>query len=117
MGLINLENIEAGMVLAAEAKARNGRVLLPAGATVTEKHLGIFKAWGVTEADIQGVTRRDVPPRPRRSLTPAPWSGPGASSRSASATWTPPIPSWKSCGASASCGPPRRSRTGEADGP
>ncbi|MBI3128926.1 MAG: hypothetical protein HYZ11_15075 [Candidatus Tectomicrobia bacterium] len=60
MGVINLENIEAGMVLAADAKARNGRVLLPAGNALTGKHLQIFKAWGVTEADIEGVTRQDV---------------------------------------------------------
>jgi len=60
MGVINLESIEAGMVLAADAKARNGRVLLPAGNALTGKHLQIFKAWGVTEADIEGVTRQDV---------------------------------------------------------
>ncbi|MBI2131822.1 MAG: hypothetical protein HYT99_03220 [Candidatus Tectomicrobia bacterium] len=60
MGVINVENLESGMVLAADAKARNGRVLLTAGSAITEKHLHIFKAWGVTEADIQGVTRQDV---------------------------------------------------------
>jgi len=60
MGVINLEDLESGMVLAADAKARNGRVLLNAGSVLTEKHLHIFKAWGVTEADIQGVSRQDV---------------------------------------------------------
>lgn len=70
MGLINLENIEAGMVLAAEAKARNGRVLLLAGTAITSKHLAIFKAWGVTEADIQGVTRQDVAASAETQLDP-----------------------------------------------
>ena len=35
MGVINLESLESGMVLAADAKARNGRVLLNAGSTLT----------------------------------------------------------------------------------
>ena len=60
MGLINVENLQVGMVLAADAQVRNGRVLLRSGSVIVEKHLHIFKAWGVPEADIEGVTRQDV---------------------------------------------------------
>ncbi len=60
MGTINLDDLKADMVLAAEVKARNGRILLTAGTALTAKHLGIFKTWGVTEADIQGVSKEDV---------------------------------------------------------
>ena len=60
MGNINLEDLKAGMTLASDAKARNGRLLVPAGREVTEKHLEVFRAWGVTEADIEGIERKDV---------------------------------------------------------
>lgn len=56
MAKISLDNITAGMVLASDAKERSGRVLLRAGTELTERHLNIFKTWGVTEADIESVT-------------------------------------------------------------
>lgn len=43
------------MVLAADAVHLNGRVLLNAGACLTEKHVRIFRTWGLTEALIEGV--------------------------------------------------------------
>jgi hypothetical protein len=60
MGLINIGDIRPGMVLAKDVKDRNGRVLLSAENELTDKHLKIFKMWGVTEADIQGVAHEDV---------------------------------------------------------
>jgi hypothetical protein len=70
VGLINLEDLQVGMVLAADAAARNGRVLLRAGTTITEKHLHIFRAWGVTEADVEGVTRQDVVAEAQAQIDP-----------------------------------------------
>lgn len=60
MGIINLEDLQPDMVLRSNVNARNGRILLRAGGTITEKHLKIFHAWGVTEADIEGVSKEDV---------------------------------------------------------
>ncbi|MBT1072929.1 hypothetical protein [Pelotalea chapellei] len=54
MGKIAIENIETGMVLAADVLDRSGRMLLGAGAELTPKHLVIFRTWGVLEADIVG---------------------------------------------------------------
>lgn len=54
MGKVAIENIEAGMVLAGDVHVRSGRMLLGAGAELTQKHLVIFRAWGVLEADIAG---------------------------------------------------------------
>jgi hypothetical protein len=48
------------MVLAENAVDRNGRVLLKAGTELTEKHLKVFKTWGLTEANIEGISREDV---------------------------------------------------------
>jgi hypothetical protein len=60
MGLISLSDIRPGMILAGEVKDRNGRVLLAAGQEITEKHLKIFKTWGVTDANIQGASQEDM---------------------------------------------------------
>jgi hypothetical protein len=42
------------MVLASDVRDRSGRMLLKAGAELTQKHLVIFRTWGVLEADIAG---------------------------------------------------------------
>lgn len=54
MGKVAIENIETGMVLASDVQDRSGRMLLGSGAELTQKHLVIFRTWGVLEADIVG---------------------------------------------------------------
>ncbi len=54
MGLLALDKLEAGMVLAKNVQDRNGRVLLGAGAELTQKHLTIFRTWGVSAVDVTG---------------------------------------------------------------
>lgn len=54
MGTVSIENIETGMVLASDVRDRSGRMLLVAGAELTQKHLVVFRTWGVLEADIAG---------------------------------------------------------------
>lgn len=70
MARINLEDVQIGMVLESDVKDRNGRVLLGAGAALTEKHLKIFKMWGVTDADIRGVAKEEVVARAVSRLDP-----------------------------------------------
>lgn len=41
------------MVLASHAKDPNGRLLLPAGEKITDKHIRTFMAWGIPEVDIE----------------------------------------------------------------
>lgn len=55
MGMIPIDALKAGMVLACDVQDRNGRLLLGAGAELTGKHLVIFRTWGVEEADIEGA--------------------------------------------------------------
>jgi len=71
MGKISLEDVQPGMILAGEVKERGGCVLLSAGVEITEKHLDIFRKWGVSEADIQGVSKQDVIPLASPLLDPA----------------------------------------------
>jgi len=46
------ENLIPGMVLAADVRDRNGRLLLKEGVELTDKHLHILRTWGTVEADI-----------------------------------------------------------------
>lgn len=60
MGKVAIENIETGMILASDVHDRSGRMLLGAGAELTQKHLIIFRTWGVLEADIVGQGTHDT---------------------------------------------------------
>jgi hypothetical protein len=55
MGIVLTENMAPGMLLAVDVHERNGRLLLGAGTELTEKHIYIFRTWGVVEADIIGA--------------------------------------------------------------
>ena len=52
MALHHIDKLVPGMVLQGDVCDRSGRVLLPAGCELTEKHLLIFRTWGVLEAEI-----------------------------------------------------------------
>lgn len=71
MGLINIDDIRAGMVLAHAITDRSGRVLLRSGCEITDKQLRILRMWGITEADIQGVAKEDVAAKATAELDPA----------------------------------------------
>jgi hypothetical protein len=60
MGLIHIDDIQPGMKLGGDVKDQIGRVLLTAGHEVTERHVRIFRMWGVTEADIEGIDREEI---------------------------------------------------------
>jgi hypothetical protein len=51
---VPIDNLVPGMVLSRDVCDRSGRLLLPAGAELTEKHFSIFRMWGVFEAEIVG---------------------------------------------------------------
>ena len=52
MNSIKIKLIREGMVTAAAVKDRMGRTLLAKGKTITDKHLKVFKTWGITEISI-----------------------------------------------------------------
>ncbi len=61
MGVLSLEAINPGMVLAGDVKDRNGRVLLSAGSEITERHLRIFKMWGILTVQVHGEEKEESP--------------------------------------------------------
>jgi hypothetical protein len=54
LALIDVSQAQAGMVLAADILDKRGRVLIPTGAELKEKHLGALPAWGVTRIEVEG---------------------------------------------------------------
>ena len=70
MGTIAMGQIEPGMVLADDLKDRNGKFLLTKGVKLTTKHLKVIKTWGVIEADIEGITAKDVDEKQTADIDP-----------------------------------------------
>ncbi|MDQ5985268.1 MAG: hypothetical protein CSYNP_00976 [Syntrophus sp. SKADARSKE-3] len=60
MGILNIKDLKADMVLADDLKDRSGRLLITKGTVLDEKHLKICKMWGVIEANIEGVSTEEV---------------------------------------------------------
>jgi hypothetical protein len=54
VGLTQVDNLEVGMTLANDVHDRAGRLLLGAGVELSQKHISIFRTWGVLEVDIAG---------------------------------------------------------------
>lgn len=57
MSTLAVEFLEPGMVLARDVRGSNGMVLLGAGAELTERHIGIFRAWGIAEVEVKGAAQ------------------------------------------------------------
>lgn len=55
MGMLTLNDLKAGMILAQSAKNRHGTVILGKGNLLTEKHINSFKTWGITAVDIRDI--------------------------------------------------------------
>ena len=55
MGMLNINDLKAGMVLAQSAVNRHGVVILAEDNILTEKHINYFKTWGISEVDIKDI--------------------------------------------------------------
>jgi len=60
MGIINVAELKPDMGLAEDLIHPNGRFLLAKDTKLTSKHLKMLKMWGVIEANIAGVSKKDV---------------------------------------------------------
>ena len=57
--MILTDNLTPGMILSADVYARSGRLLLGAGTELTDKHIYVFRIWGVIEVDVAGCLNED----------------------------------------------------------
>lgn len=69
MAKVSLENLSPGMILADDAVAGNN-ILLGKGAALTQKHISVFKQWGLIELDIEGVSDRDLAKKATAEINP-----------------------------------------------
>ncbi|MCK9273937.1 MAG: HDOD domain-containing protein [Syntrophales bacterium] len=60
MGLVKLADLEPGMTLTADVRNHDGRFLLSSGTILAEKHIRIFKAWGIIEAEADGIRSEKI---------------------------------------------------------
>jgi hypothetical protein len=70
MPKLKTELLEEGMVVASDVKNLDNMLLLPAGCTLTEKHIDILQSWGVTEINIEAAEGVAEPVDPLARLTP-----------------------------------------------
>lgn len=59
MGRVSIDNLKAGMVLGEDATS-GSNTLLAGGATLTDKHIEIFRSWGVDSVEIDGISDADI---------------------------------------------------------
>lgn len=59
MGVVSIDNLAPGMMLAADIHDRNGRLLIRSGAELTDKNILVLRTWGVIQVDIEGVEEED----------------------------------------------------------
>jgi len=70
MGVLSVNDLKDGMVLASEVKNKHGNILLKKGDALKEKQITLLKSWGITGADIEGVDREEVEKREMEELSP-----------------------------------------------
>ena len=70
MGIINTGDLKVDMVLAKDVKNINGQLLMPKGLNLADKHLTLLQAWGITEVEIEGVSREDIASQTAAQIDP-----------------------------------------------
>ena len=55
MGIISVDKVEPGMVLAEKVLTPKNMMLLPEGVTISEGHMLTFRTWGITEVNVVGA--------------------------------------------------------------
>jgi hypothetical protein len=65
MTRLRIDELNPGMVVAGDVCDRSGRLLLSAGSPLHERHLAVFRSWGVCTVEVAspGEPRED-PPEP-----------------------------------------------------
>ena len=71
MALVSVNDLQPGMMLDRDAVLSNGRILLRSGAVLEEKHIRIFKSWGLVGAEVEGVTQEQLDHEALHDLDPA----------------------------------------------
>ncbi len=60
MPIVSVDQATPGMVLSNPVTDRRGRLLIPAGLALSEKHVNALKMWGIVSLDIEGDEEVEV---------------------------------------------------------
>ncbi len=61
MAQLTVDQAQPGMVLAAPVMDRRGRLLIPVGKELTERHVDALRMWGVTHIEVEGERPDEAP--------------------------------------------------------
>jgi len=70
MGIVHVDELKSGMVLAGDIKDSMGRFLLRQGIAIQDKHIQILKSWGITEASIEGIDQKKISEENKLEIDP-----------------------------------------------
>ena len=62
MALVTGDQMRSGMVVATGVTDRRGRLLIPAGSELNERHIQALRMWGVTHVEVEGDEFEDDSP-------------------------------------------------------
>jgi len=71
LGVVNVDDLKEGMVLSRDLIDARGRFLLGKGTVLEDKHLRIMKIWGITAANIDGISQEEIALKSLRQYDPA----------------------------------------------
>jgi hypothetical protein len=55
MPKLKIELLREGMIAGADIKNMDNMLLLPAGCVISERHINILSAWGISEIEVQAL--------------------------------------------------------------
>jgi hypothetical protein len=58
---VSVDDLEVGMTLAEDVHDQLGRLLLPGGTALTERHLRAFQMWGILTVKVRGAGEAEAP--------------------------------------------------------
>ena len=61
---VDIDNLRPGMELGTDLTDAGGRLLLPKGTVLTEKHIRYCQMWGIADIDIAGPAEPDLADAP-----------------------------------------------------
>ena len=73
MGVVNLTDVRAGMVLVADVMGAGARLLVVAGTELTEKHLRMLSMWGIDRVNVEGLSLAELIAQAAAALSPSEW--------------------------------------------
>lgn len=65
-----LESLQPGMVVTVDVKNMDDMLLIPAGCTLTEKHINILQSWGIPEVQVETAGAAEDNSDPLQRLAP-----------------------------------------------